>query len=488
MRILRVLIECLTPLHCGAGLDDIQDQPVNRDAFGYWRIPGSAIAGSLRALAMRLDEKMARKLFGYAEGDQGQASLVWCEDALLLDSDMRPVLEKLLAGQPVLLEPAFTRSYIRDHVRIDLATGAADAKSGGKFDAEIVPAGSRFLLELRCDGWQYTLEQGDADFFDGLCALLVAGKLELGGKGALGYGQYRALEHHYTMLDLGSPEDMQAWLNFGPFSRSVPGNPLPLPSLPALRAGDGLSGCLEIPLACPGPMLIGGGHFSSNGATKEPADMLFCLTPRLNYDQNSAAQPDWLPMLPASSSRGVFRHAIWHILKSQKLADGPALLNALFGSVENDQGQCGKLAFSDSLLESGSTAANFQFVQHVAIDRFSAAAIDGALFSEEPYWTENTRLVLRIQVSKLDCREAAVFFHALLDLFAGSLAFGSGVNRGNGRLCLPDWPASPQQALARLGGDLAWNGQPLLQGAATFSNLNSLFSRLDAAPNQKASA
>lgn len=452
-------------------MDDVQDQPVIRNAFGFWQIPGTSLAGSLRALGERLDAELTPEMFGDQQGEKSVASLIWCADGLVLDYDGKPALAKTLAGQECRIE---CENFVRDHVRIDLDSGAG--VDGGKFDSGFVPAGSRFLLEFRCDGWDKELMEQQKAYFDALVGQLLAGNLTIGGKTGLGYGQYKVLESAYRELDLRTPEGMQAWLDLGRFDlpAKVGGSPLVPPEASQPPAGNGLEGWLEIPLDCDGPVLIGGGFSHSD------ADMVFALTPGLDYEHG---QVIWNPVLPSSSLRGIFRHAVYSVLQALGAVDSEEILNSLFGFIRGDQGQQGKVSFADCALQNSAKKQHYQFVQHVAIDRFTGGTVDGALFSEEPYWNEGSQAVLRIQANGLQAHEAALFFHALFDLLEGSLAVGSGVNRGNGRLKLSGWQDDPAKAAQEIKGEMTWNGEPLL--ANGLENLKKFAPEWDAALKAK---
>lgn len=453
MRILRLVIECETPLHCGGGEDYLQDQPVTRDAFGYWRIPGTSLAGSLRSLGEKIDAALTPQMFGDQQKDRSAASLIWCEDGLLLDYNGKPAMERLLCGD----NPKITCGpFVRDHVRIAPQTGAA--QEGGKFDTEIVPAGARFLLEFRCDGWDCALRPDELAYFDQLAAQVLAGNLALGGKTALGYGQYKVLAYEYRDLDLFTPEGMQDWLDLPAFGLSAVGKEV-TPGSCTQPQTSGLDGWIEFTLECADPVLIGGGVASRTSGGE--ADILFALTPYIQYDKS----PHQLQAaaLPASSLRGILRHAAYRILADLGCATGEKIIDDLFGFVNGSVGKCGKIIITDAPLQSKGN--HFQFEQHVAIDRFTGGAVEGALFSEEPYWNKDTQANVRIRTCNLEAHEAALFFHILFDLFEGSLAIGSGVNRGNGRLTLAGWKTSPQKAASLLKGDLSWEGQPLLNGS-----------------------
>lgn len=458
MKIFRAALECVAPLHCGGGHDNLLDQPVSRDAFGLWHVPASSFAGCLRGLGKKIDARLTDAMFGEQNGEEAVPSLVWCEDILLLDFDSVPAILKILRGEKPAIQCG---PFVRDHVCIDLETGAG--VEGGKFDMEIVPPGARFLLEMRCDGWNRELTRAEEEYFDRLCSLVLAGQLELGGKTALDYGRYKVLSHEYRDVRLDTPEGMAEWLNRDEFA--VPaGNAATSPRDSGLSpAPRNLDGCLEIPLVCSGPILIGGGAPDE----ERGADMLFALTPALKYADKPgvAGGVEWQAVLPASSLRGVLRHAIYDILASLKV-DGESsnkILEDIFGVVSSAESRCGKISISDARLMRASGRDSFAFVQHVALDRFSAAPIDGALFSEEPFWAENAALTLKITVRNLEAHEAALLFHALLDLFEGSLAVGSGVNRGNGYLALAQWNEDRENALASLRGGMSWNGENILK-------------------------
>lgn len=458
MRLFRMILECTTPLHCGGGEDLLQDQPVIRDAFGLWRIPGSSLAGALRSLAGRVNDRLVGGMFGDSPAGEPVPSLIWCEDGILLDFDGTPALDKKLAGKAVEISPG---PFVRDHVRLDEERDSA--VEGGKFDAEIVPAGARFLLEFRCDGWNRGLTGEETAFFDALCAQVLAGRLELGGKSSNGYGQYRVLESQMRALNLEEPEDMRTWLHLSRNRMFAPreGREVPLSPAPQCAASGGLSGTVEMRLSCDTPILIGGGQPALPDGNISEADIIFALSPWLDYIGKRLC---WRPVVPGSSLKGVLRHAVYRILRDLGMEHAKALssLDGLFGHIQGDKGQCGKVIVEDGVLSPGGAPA---FTQHVSIDSFTGGALDGALFSEEPYWADGLELPARIHVRNAGAAEAALVWHAILDLAQGRLCVGSGANRGNGRLRVPgDGPAA---ILAALGGTLAWKGSPILEGDGT---------------------
>lgn len=458
MLLFRMILECVTPLHCGGGQDLLQDQPVTRDAFGLWRIPGSSLAGALRSLASGLNDRLVGRMFGDIRNKAPVPSLIWCEDGILLDFDGTPAADKKLAGKPVDIPLG---PFVRDHVCLDMEKDSA--VDGGKFDVEIVPAGARFFVEFRCDGWNRELDAEETEFFDALCALVLAGQLELGGKSTNGYGQYRVLESQHRELNLENPADMRVWLNLsrgGMFEESE-GREVPLSPSPKCLASNGLSGSVKMRLACDTPILIGGGQPVLPSGEISEADMVFALSPWLDYANRRLCRR---PVVPGSSIKGVLRHAGYRILRDLGMNAEKASqsLKGLFGHIQGDKGQCGKLIVEDCALSPGGKCA---VTQHVSIDSFTGGALDGALFSEAPYWAEDLELSACIHVRGAGAAEAALFFHVILDLAQGMLSVGNGCNRGNGRLCIRN-NAHPEVVLAALDGTLAWKGSPILEGDA----------------------
>jgi len=128
-----------TPLHVGGYGDHVDtDLPLARNGDGVVYIPGTSLAGVLRAwCAQALGEDRTRKLWGFqpatrsenATGAEvtGWASAIWVDDA------------------PVAL-PEGALMEIRDGVGIDRVTSAA--ATAIKYDRAVLPRGTRLTLSL----------------------------------------------------------------------------------------------------------------------------------------------------------------------------------------------------------------------------------------------------------------------------------------------------------------------------------------------------
>ncbi|MDO5537923.1 MAG: RAMP superfamily CRISPR-associated protein [Desulfovibrionaceae bacterium] len=487
--IARFTFELTAPMHCGGGEKDFQeergllDAPVLRDALGFWCLPGSSVAGVLRARTRQAYGPEAEKrLFGCAEGD-GTASLVWCSDAVLLDWDGKKAAAKCLQGGSASIG---SPSFVRDHVRISDETGAAER--GGKFDEEYVPAGTRFAAEIALDSWGGTLGSRDLSVFAALMRDLEAGRVQFGGKSGTGYGWYRTVSLDIRSFDLTKAAELDQWLALDDapaFPRACgtvwnPAGQQPAESAETLR---GLCGTIALPLRAQAPVLIGGG-------SDPDCDANFVFATTACCDQAAKAFVQRC-VVPGSSLKGVVRHRFLTVARALGIADPQALVNAVFGSLrkggedEKDAGRS-RIAVSDAdlmLTRKNSPCdpkGSRQSIPHVAIDRFTGGAMDGHLFSEAPVWAEDLGLTLRVRVDGLTDLQAAVLMQALLDLALGEAALGGGDNRGNGRFRL-DPKGSIDCELSRGGQVLELHGAPASLGADALKTAKEWLAAMDSA-------
>lgn len=426
MLITRFIFETQTALHCGGSDDPIQDQPVVRDAFGNYFIQATSIAGILRAyLAENYGECTAKKFFGDQNKDSNNASLIWCSDAILLDYDEKPASWKILQGEDVKINQG---PFVRDHVKLDLDSGCAE--KGGKFDEEIVPIGARFAVEVSLDGYERELKQEEKEIFLQICSAFASGEIRIGGGIVNGYGRIKATYAKYCEFDLhNSEEDLTAWLNLQKEPKFAD-KALNLPEKKKnVDKKKHISANIEAILESCGPILVGG----VNNYEKDLDSDIVCLrTPKFDY---LAKNLTFFYTLPGSSFRGALRHRVYNIAQAIDLNTKPEKrVDAIFGTTTDQTAQIGKVAIEDVLLD----IKESKQVQHVAIDRFTGGAVDGALFDEKPIWKNKLNFSLRLEIKDLALEDAKLLLHALLDLATSKLPLGSGTNRGNGRLQLKD--------------------------------------------------
>ncbi len=430
MYIARFILQTKTPLHCGGGSDPSLDQPVNRDSYGLWRIQGSSVAGILRSYIKDAEPELEDILFGhqnrnFSSLDQS-ASLVWCSDASLLDFDDDFAFKKIASGKDIGFGVG---PFVRDHVNIDLEKGTAT--DGGKYDEEIVPPGVKFAIELKLDGWNEELGADKSDAFLKLCSAIKQGLITFGGKTVSGYGKVVCTYAEVKELNLKNKDDLETYLNLSdsPVFADNEGHSVELLKVDDFTSKDGslYTGKLVLPLVSNGPILVGG----TNSKDSE-VDMMCLMTPILDDKKKDYI---YKYTISGSSLRGVIRHRVFDILKAlDKDNESSDELNSIFGSVSGKNGSAGHIKCSDIYLD----VDKAQHVQHVAIDRFTGGAIDGALFDEAPVWESGLLLKTEIEFTDLTALQTAVLMHALLDICTGDAPIGGGTNRGNGVVRIKD--------------------------------------------------
>lgn len=422
---MRLTLELGSPLRIGSGANDpLLDAPVVRDAFGDYRIPGSSLAGAVRAFA---EQAGFGGLFGDG-GEESEASAVEFSDGFLVDWDGETTLAKRLRDDrprmPAVLE-------VQDRVRIDHASGTA--ADGGKFDAEIVPQGLRFRVEIVC------VERGGAGASpDGpailgrILAAFEAGRIRLGAEVTNGLGVVRPLAGSVTheVHDLASPAGLVAARGMSgridePLKErgSLPGT---APSTAAAAEGV-VTGTVHIRFHVDGPILVGGSQRPQPPGNHAVADLLFGHTLVADYARGQFASRPWIP---GSSLKGVLRHRVRHVLEA---VDRPAAerdVDAWFGAVGVDGATTSRITVHGQVLADEKPT----IVQHVAIDRLTGGSLEGALFAEAPLWRDGLVVDVTVEVNRLPIDGAVALAHAVLDMGTGALPIGGGVNRGNGRL------------------------------------------------------
>jgi CRISPR/Cas system CMR subunit Cmr4 (Cas7 group RAMP superfamily) len=485
LTVARFTIELLSPMHIGSGLSSAAtDAPVVRDAFGDYRIPGSSLAGALRAGSG--DDPAA---WGAAGREQNSASMIEVSDGFLVDFDGKVALGKRLANEKVLFRAL---AEIQDHVRIGHDSGTAE--EGGKFDAELIPQGTRFRCELSLaerEGASQDSRTRAINAFRQALSLLSSGDLALGGDVSSGLGRVMIVKDSLTVgvFDLTTSKGLEAARNR---SASI-GDAAGSDDAAAFVSGgagvgtdrgaedDLVRGSVTIRFETDGPLLVGGSQRPSTkgGADKNHgADLVFGESLVADYAAKALVARPWVP---GSSLRGALRHRTWHALEALGRTDAEAIIDDLFGSVDGDTGKASKIRIHGCFLEDEPRTA----VQHVAIDRLTGGSLRGALFSEAPIWKDGLGLQVRLTLHGVSPAQAAVIAHALIDMGTGHLPIGGGTRRGNGRLRFADDPRGFQGKAVRFH---LTHGKADLKDTSAPHEIDAFIEVLERANNQLAGA
>lgn len=498
-RVITATLIARTAVHIGSGEgNDLTDAVLRRDAAGQPFIPGTAIAGALRALLTRVAPRFGSELCAALTGKKDSCQCAACH----LFGDVNPSDEEGSASAASRLlvfnaRPAgeLPRALIRDGVGIDRVTGAAARAAGAKFDLEVLPAGAKFDLRL---------ELRDATPDEALLAAGLAewqaGRMWLGGRVARGLGAFELHKLEYKTLPLDRPEQLLAFLKDDE------------PWLRAATQPNWLTehvGKIRLVPAQGKPEVVSRGWSSLTGILQAQGplltnDTLASGASGFDHAPLLAQVGDWEhPVLTGAGLRGVLRsHA-------ERIARTLASLHAWNASSNGEQRRqqflntcpacspvesrpSAPLASCDARLKKsgipdykveddslclacrlfGSTRrgsrlivedapfagekAMLKMLDFLAIDRFTGGGADGAKFDALALW--KPAFTLRLHLHNPETWELGWLWLVLRDLTEGWLQVGFGAAKGFGRVTLKDWTATfgyllPEDApgLAQLG-------------------------------------
>ena len=444
-----VVLECKTPLIIGSGNKTIKtDSQINIDCNGLPYIPGSTLTGILRHT---FEERFLNgydydNLFGYIQGKNGSGSRVIVTEAKILDQDGEVVdglQDKDIWNQKRIdYFDNFKALPIRQHAKIGHQGTTLD---GGKFDEEIIFKGTRFCFELEL----VSDNADDEKFFKKALDIIACETFSVGGKTNSGFGKMKAEIIKYKGLDFS--KDCQFDLYLGKSAKID----YKWSTFEDYKPENIDNGYTKYALDLMPEDFI----FFSSGFGNGRADNTSVKEKFITWDHNDKAQfieAKNTVLIPATSVKGAIAHrTAYHYNKLKKFfADkgtnfdkvtgkNNVAVKTLFGT-EGEKDEHGKLknkrkgivVFSD-VLQVKKTTTQDKVFNHVAIDRFTGGAIDGALFNGEYLYAKDEKIMLEIFVDESKITEdkddiIKAFELALADVKKGMLPLGGGVTKGNG--------------------------------------------------------
>ena len=451
--IARVVLDAETPLFVGSGESSLlKDALVQKDNHGFPMIQGTSLTGVLRhALEDNgTDKEKWNSFFGYqGDGKKGLGSQLKVSSAYLVLNDGK-IAEglQIYKGQKELAKQ-FDNLPNRQHVRI---THKGVAKGHGLFDNEVVYKGARFLFELELKG-----SYKDSEKWNELLSELQSQSFRVGQGTRNGYGRLSVHSIKVKDFDLEKENDFDLYLNFDP---SLNGDDSVLEEK---KLEEKTKSYIHFKLE-----LKPDDFFSfSAGFGDDEVDNIPVTESVIEYIDNELTIKNGLTLIPTSSVKGALRHrTAFHYNKLKKKfvdnisdevylnfleTNNDAVYN-LFGAEEgvddrdpkNENGMYaerkgfrGKVVINDILL-SKEKVANNKIFNHVAIDRFTGGAMDGALFSEKVSYFNDKNGVFEFDVYVEPIEEGSdekimeAFENALTDICKGLLPLGGMTTKGHG--------------------------------------------------------
>lgn len=494
-KVITAILAARTAIHIGSGeSNDLTDAMVRRDAEGRPLIPGTAIAGALRALLTRLAPRLKGELCAVlSEKQEDRKKSCNCAVCRLF-GDVNPsdaegctsAASQLLVfnARPIDAPPYF---LIRDGVGVDRVTGTAAKAGAVKFDLEVVPPGATFELRMELRN----ASQEDEQLLAAGLAEWADGRLWLGGRVARGLGAFELYNLQFKILSLDTPEQVLGFLKDDePWqqAQTVDGwlkkqlnsisffstNDKPetvthgwfsltgtLQAEGVLLTNDtlvaGASGFDHAPLLAQWgdwgkPILTGAGL---RGVLRSHAERLA----RTLAIYNTSGKDDFLRRCPACNPNArdndKNRHLplescdslikknqeSQHPQQRQETADSTDLLCLacrLFGSPRLGS----RLIVEDALYKVTSEQSKpvFKMMDFLAIDRFTGGGVEGEKFDALALW--QPAFALRMHLENPKSWELGWLWLVLRDLAEGWLTVGFGGAKGFGRVKLIDWTAT----------------------------------------------
>lgn len=435
--IARIILEAQTPLFVGSGASSLMtDALVQKDVFGFPMIQGTSLAGVLRhTLEQKSGEENWNTFFGYADKNDGRGSRIKISSAYLILENGKIAMPNNSTIHRNHVQH-FSTLPVRQHVRIDDKGVAAE---GGLFENEVVYKGCRFVFEIELSGdgsdeekskWKELLSEIQNPFF------------RLGQGTRNGYGNLSV--HQLQSKTFNLEDDFDTYLNFHPSFNEDFNNWDS--TIHPNKSTDDIHEKYELThyqlKLSPDDFFL----FNS-GFGDEEVDNTPVREGVISYQKDTLQAPILQSVIPASSIKGAISHrTCYHYNRlTEQWADKDLgdlgidneAVYQLFGAeagADKRDGHRGKIILDNQFFIEANDQLNI--LNHVAIDRFTGGALEGALFSEkvsQMKQEEQLKLDIYIENTTLnDERIKKAIESALTDICCGLLPLGGMTTKGHG--------------------------------------------------------
>lgn len=450
--IARIILEAETALVVGSGETSLlKDALVQKDHHGFPMIPGTSLTGVLRhAIEDPLDKnvqtqkekvKKWKSFFGYQQPNnkEGKGSQVKISSAyLLLNNSKIKIAEGLeLTKEQNDLLKQFDNLPSRQHVKI---THKGVAKENGLFENEVVYKGTQFIFEIEVKG-----DDSETALWKDLLKQLNNPICRLGQGTRNGYGKLKVISIKTKEFDLRKEDDFKSYLKYDP-SFNASNACLTESKSHYQFTGNKLTE-YRLDLTPDKSFFIFSSGFGDEDVDNQPL-----IEPVVAYQAEEGEQQGKIQftdhtVIPASSVKGAISHrTCFHYNKlNKKWADGlekneldnlvgtnNTAVCTLFGAEAGleEKSARGKVILNDLYF---TDINNDKILNHVAIDRFTGGAMDGALFSERVSQKERLEFYIWLEQDTFEDETIIeAFENALKDICKGLLPLGGMTTKGHG--------------------------------------------------------
>jgi len=451
--IAQFVVQAETALNLSSGDQDVvTDSLIMTDANGLPMIPGTSLTGVLRRTfadstntKQIIDNVKENKksfiddIFGYQGKDnEGSGSQLIVSNGHFVGMDNTVIEGLQVIDWGSVFYEGFVEMPIREHCKI---SENGTAVKHGKFDNSVIYKGTRFKFELELMG-----TEEDRDNWNSLLNTFTNKSFRIGGGTRKGYGKLKVISANATSFDLSNDGELDAYLN-----KSAR---LTEPLAGSTNILSNLTGDEDHWLNYELNLTPEDFYSFGSGFGDEEVDMTPVYERVIKWNSGKPYFSNKKILIPASSVKGAISHRVafhynkeineWADGKSKKelenvTGENNEAVKTLFGFAKDDKdenddkkkGQRGNVIFSDMFIENQNTE---KILNHVAIDRFTGGALDGALFDEKVI-TQQDAIVLELSVHKTAFENENVkkaFENTLEDIITGLLPMGGSTMRGHG--------------------------------------------------------
>jgi CRISPR/Cas system CSM-associated protein Csm3 (group 7 of RAMP superfamily) len=427
-----ILIEAETPLKISTGEKDLlSDSAVMADINGLPIIPGTSLCGVL-SHSLHPNEVENEKIFGYQKENstEGIGSRVIVSDAHFVGKD-----GKVLEGFEAIdwnddFFGEFKNLPIRQHAKIS-HKGAVDKMKRGKFDEQVVYKGTRFVFEIELIG-----QTCDEPVWNEMIDQFASPVFRIGGGTRKGFGKLKVIAVFQKCFDLNTELNQYLEKTSSLNDRQYLNNY----TLNEVRADGWKEYKLEL---TPEDLWLFGSGLSDGDVDMTPVYEKTIIW----WENDKPGFSNQMILIPASSVKGAISHRVaFHYnklsgvfadeLEKEQLdyhvGENNEAVKQLFGyAIDSKKISRGGVIVSDVFLE---VKEDPKVLNHVAIDRFTGGAIDGALFDEKAI-KQKTTFGFSLLVNKEAIEDQIIkqaIEDTLNDICNGMLPLGGGVMRGHG--------------------------------------------------------
>ena len=434
--IARIVIEADSGLFVGSGQSSLnKDALVQKDHHGLPMIQGTTLAGVLKhALTSSLKANKLDDIFGFQKENLGQGSRLKVSSAYML-IDENTIAEGL-TSPPEHILTMYENLPTRQHVKIN---GKGVKVDGQLYDNEVVYKGTRFIFELELVG-----NESDQAIWKTILNEFQSPTFRIGQSTRNGFGKLKISSSNAHSYDLSKEEDFNNYLNLeGSFNTLFT-------STEKEKNTDGLSkqstDLVEYRLELkPDHFFIFSDGLGDEKVNNKPK------TERVAFYEDNTIKLKENTLIPGTSIKGAIAHrTAFHFNKHThqfadlglgKIGQENDAVSELFGvedANESKEAQRGFVIFNDIHLNENEVN-NEKVFNHVAIDRFTGGAMEGALFSEKvSRKIDKKAIIISLILTKKEFKcEGSEYIKksledALIDICKGLLPLGGMTTKGHG--------------------------------------------------------